>query len=78
MPKWIAFVDAGASPSGKTRRWEVKTKAGVLIGRISWDAHWRKYVLTPSYPTDWEEDCLRDVAAFLEEQTRAQKAVAHA
>ena len=72
MAKWIEFVEVAAP--GVTKRWEVRTKPGVLIGRISWFTGWRCYCLQPGYPTEWEQDCLRDVAAFLETQTREHKA----
>ena len=72
MGKWIDFVE---SPSGKTRRWEVATKAGVVIGRVEWSSGWRKYVLRPAYPTEWEQNCLCDVADFLAAHTAAQRKV---
>jgi hypothetical protein len=73
LAKWIDFREAPAP--GVTKRWEVVAKqGGVIIGRVSWSTGWRKYVLQPGYPTEWEQDCLRDVAAFLEGQTAARKA----
>ena len=60
----------------KTKRWEVLTLNDVIIGRVKWSPGWRRYVLVPAFPTEWEQDCLRDVAAFLEEETRAHKAAA--
>lgn len=72
-PKWIAFREMPAP--GVTKRWEVRVKqTETVIGRISWSNGWRRYVLQPGYPTEWEQDCLRDVADFLESQTAARKA----
>jgi hypothetical protein len=71
-PKWIRF--AAVPHEGKTKRWNVLTLKGVVIARIAWSSGWRRYVLQPGYPTEWEQDCLRDVAAFVEEETRAHRA----
>lgn len=73
-PKWIVFEPV--PHDGKTQRWRVLTLRGVVIGRIAWSPSWRRYVLQPAYPTEWEQDCLRDVAAFIQEQTRGYKASA--
>ena len=73
MSRWIEFVEEPAP--GKTKRWTVLAKRGrVPIARISWSTGWRCYVLQPGYPTEWEQDCLRDVAAFIERQTAGHKA----
>jgi hypothetical protein len=73
MPKWIAFVEVPAP--GVTKRWEIRaTQGNLVIGLVSWSNGWRRYVLRPGYPTEWEQDCLRDVADFLEARTREHKA----
>lgn len=73
MAKWIVFVEVPAP--GVTKRWEIHAKQGdVVIGRIVWSNGWRRYVLQPGYPTEWEQDCLRDVAEFLEARTSERKA----
>ena len=70
--KWIECQEA-PSP-GVTKRWVIHTKPGcVVIGHVVWSNGWRRYVLQPSFPTEWEQDCLRDVAAFLEAQTISHK-----
>ena len=72
MAKWIEFVEVPAP--GVTKRWEVRAKqGGTTIGRVSWSTSWRRYVLQPAFPTEWEQDCLRDVAVFLEQQTSWRK-----
>lgn len=70
--RWIAFREVPAP--GVTKRWEIVAKQNsVVIGRIAWSNGWRRYVLQPGFPTEWEQDCLRDVAVFLEQQTNARK-----
>lgn len=73
MSKWVEFREVVFK--GKTRRWEVVTKeGGIVIGRIQWHGAWRRYTLAPAFPTVWEEQCLRDVAEFIETQTREHRA----
>jgi hypothetical protein len=72
MSKWIEFRPV--PHAGKTKRWEVVTRnAGVVIGRIEWYSPWRQYTLAPAFPTRWEEDCLRDIATFIESETRQHR-----
>lgn len=71
---WIEFVDAGTSPSGKTRRWNVRTRDGGHLGGVSWYAPWRRYAFNPAPSTVYEQDCMRTIADFCETQTRDHKA----
>jgi hypothetical protein len=72
---WLTFVEAGTSTSGKTRLWAVTAKAdGGRLGTVLWWAPWRKYAFVPTGDPVFEEDCLRDVAAFCERQTRDHRA----
>lgn len=72
--KWITIEDAGFSDSGKTRVWKVRVKDGVgIIGMVEWYAPWRRYVFAPSDQTVYEQDCLRDIAAFVEQATADHK-----
>lgn len=73
MAKWIEFREV-KQPPGKTRVWQIISKQQrAILGGIVWYGPWRKYVMEPNYNTVWEQDCLRDVAAFIEEQTRLHK-----
>lgn len=74
MSKWIEFLAAGASPSGKTAKYAVRAKDGdALLGVVRWFAPWRKYAFFPQPETLYEQDCLRDIAAFCEAETRAHR-----
>lgn len=71
-PKWIQFEELPAS--GVTKRWQIVAKQrGAVIGWVAWSNGWRRYVLQPGMMTEWEQDCLRDVASFIEEQTAIRK-----
>jgi hypothetical protein len=78
MPTWIEFTEVERSPSGKTRRWNVTSReGGGLIGAVQWHAPWRKYCFFPRDQTVFEEDCLRDIAKFIEAATLEHKRVAN-
>jgi hypothetical protein len=68
--KWIEFVLRGSSPSGKTERWSVHAKqGGGALGEVKWYPGWRRYCFFPFAGTLYEQDCLRDIAAFCETET---------
>lgn len=74
MAKWIRFLDAGRSASGKTRVWLVAEKNnGPALGRVEWFARWRRYAFAPFPDTVYEQDCLRDIAEFCEYETKMHK-----
>ena len=73
-PHWIEFLIEGTSASGKTAIYTVAPKeGGVALGTVRWYAPWRKYAFFPSPDTLYEQDCLRDIAAFCESETRAHR-----
>lgn len=76
-PKWIRFDATGpmASKSGKTLTWRISTVDGTSpLGRIAWWGPWRRYAFFPFDATVFEADCLRDIAAFCEQETAAHRA----
>lgn len=59
----------------KTKIWEVvATLSEDRLGCIRWRSGWRKYVFSPAPHTDYEQDCLRIIADFIEQETAKQKA----
>jgi hypothetical protein len=72
--KWIRFKGPVPSRSGKTHIWAVCPKDSEnAIGFISWYGPWRKYAFQPEPKTVFEPTCLRDVAAFIEEQMQQRR-----
>lgn len=72
--KWITVSWSGRSPSGKTSVWIVRSsEGGDLLGEIRWFARWRKYAFFPALHTVFEQDCLRDIAKFIEDETMAHR-----
>lgn len=70
-PRWIQFRLSVTPAPRKTRVWDVLSKDGTEnLGYVSWAGNWRRYAFTPSKGTYFEQECLRDIAAFLEARTR--------
>ena len=71
--KWINFIEVVVDKR-KTKVWEIYNKDnGSYLGRVSWYPGWRKYCFGAAMTTVFEEDCLRDIAKFLEDATAARK-----
>ncbi len=67
-PKYIEFVRVGDI-------WRINNKrAGDLLGVIVWYPPWRRYTVQPAPDVEFDALCLRDIAAFLDQQTAARKA----
>ena len=64
------------NPGRKTRRWELYAENGGLLGYVEWFTRWRKYTFRPTTTdTTWfEQTCLREIALFIEAQTKEHKA----
>jgi hypothetical protein len=70
--KWIDFIVVEQRP--KTTVWEVVNKeTGARIGRIGWYGGWRGYAFFPFPNCLFEQQCLRDIADFVEEQTKLHR-----
>jgi hypothetical protein len=64
-----------AAETGVTQVWFVlPEKSDRPIGVIRWHTSWRKYGFFPENNTIYEEVCLREIADFIEELTKARKA----
>lgn len=74
MSKWIEFRHYSPKSGQKTSLWIVRSKqSGATLGVIKWFGSWRKYSFFPSDSTIFEQDCLRDIANFIEEKTKEYK-----
>jgi len=73
--KWIKIMEIGTSKTGKTKIFEVVTNEEKMqiLGYIKWDGPWRKYTFQPTPDTKFEETCMRDIADFIQEQTKQHK-----
>ena len=73
MSRWITFEPL--TPNLGTKRWAVMTKERpTQIGTVSWWGPWRKYVFHAGPQTLFDQDCLRDIADFVEAETKAHYA----
>lgn len=75
VPKWVRFVLQQPRANGtKTDLWWVCAKeAGNALGCVRWHAPWRKYAFFPGLGTLYEPTCLRDIAAFIDQQMEARR-----
>ena len=70
--KHLLFKEGPSKP--KTKTWWVANKhSDICIGNIGWFAAWRKYGFFPEEDMVFEEDCLRDIADFIENKTKEHK-----
>jgi hypothetical protein len=69
----IKFVPAPPKP--KTKVWWVVNKYDEgQLGWVAWFSRWRKYSYFAKPETVYEQVCLREIAAFCEQQTALHKA----
>jgi hypothetical protein len=71
MGKWIDFDLVDLPAKNKTKIWNIRTKdSHDLIGVVRWHCPWRKYCLFGITEVVYEQDCLRDIAEFIEQKTK--------
>jgi len=62
------------TPNPATKRWAVMPRDGsAQIGGISWYGPWRKYCFIPMPNCTFEQVCLREIADFIDTQTRQHR-----
>ena len=72
--EYISFGKPTPSDSGKTQIWSVISHHDYDLGEIRWYGRWRKYAFYPHWDTIYEQDCLRKIADFCEDQTKKLRA----
>lgn len=71
---WIELVDLGVPKGRKTKRWEVRSRQGAsVLGYLQWFSPWRRYCFYPDAYAVFEQDCLREIADFIEAKTTEHK-----
>lgn len=72
--KWLRFVPSPIQ-APRTEVWLVCAKeGGGILGEVKWIGRWRRYGFYPTNDSVYEQDCLRDIAGFVEQRTTAHKA----
>lgn len=65
--KWIKFAEQVPFPGQKTKRFNCYNKEHEsLIGEVRWYGGFRKYSFFPASNIVFENQCLKDIASFLE------------
>lgn len=73
--KWMTIKEVWGGEGRKTKCFQVIAKeGGKLLGSIEWHSGFRAYSFNPYPITYYEEDCLRDIAQFIEDQTTSHRA----
>lgn len=68
----LTFELAGRKP--RTFVWNVLAKAsGAKLGYVAWFARWRNYCFFPDENLVLDKTCLRDIAAFIEDQSKQHR-----
>ena len=71
--EYLEFELLGST--GKTKTWTVlATRSNDTLGYVHWRSGWRRYVFSPLPSTDYEQDCMRTIADFIESETAKQRA----
>lgn len=72
-PKFITFV--AMIEYKETVGWTVRNKRhGDNLGWIQWYAAWKQYVFSAADEAAvFSHDCLQDIAAFMQQETKARK-----
>ena len=72
--KHLIIHEPTLSTSGKTNIWRVHSKHdGSFLGEVRWFARWCKYSFFPWNGCIFEQECLRYLAEFLEEETKRKR-----
>jgi hypothetical protein len=71
----IGFRTLGTSESGKTNVHQVLAldEYSTTLGVIRWFGRWRKYAFFPESDRVFEQTCLREIADFCEQETKARR-----
>lgn len=74
MAKWMSFEWDENTKSKITKVWTViANQSNFVLGQIKWHSGWRRYCFFPNPNTLFEQDCLRDIANFIESETTIHK-----
>jgi len=73
VTEYINIFELPQDPNRKTKTWVVRGKYGATLGGVVWFNRWRQYAFQPNPKCVFEEDCLRDIAQFVEERTYEHK-----
>lgn len=72
---WVRFTPGDESPSGKTKTWLVSGSDGPqdFLGRVMWAPAWRQYVFVVQSTSQYNPECLVQIASFVKSQTELHR-----
>jgi hypothetical protein len=73
--RWSSFQIEDRRKGAKTDVWHVWSLKDppAHLGVVKWFSAWRRYAFFPAPETLYEQDCLRDLAEFIEAETVKQR-----
>jgi len=75
MKTYVRFEEFGESASGLTKIWMVKnSNSNFTVGRVKWQATWRKYIFEPAPNCIFDTNCLSEIVQFVESRMEAHNA----
>ena len=73
--KYCVMKETDPNSGPAERSWDIHSKKNFLLGSVAWLASWRRYVFVPANNVMFEEQCLRDIAQFIESATKEHKRI---
>lgn len=76
MSAYLQFSELEVPKRAVTKRWEVGSlHDGSLLGWVYYRPTWRRYIFHPVtvVATQHDAECLRELAQFLEDETKRQR-----
>lgn len=71
--KYLLVEELGQPPERKTKRWQVSSKSGSILGIITWHGPWRQYVFMPDPNCIFNTGCMEDLCTFIKEQMESRR-----
>ena len=71
--KWLRFEVTTLKPKTVVMHVVSQSRAGLILGKISWFGRWRQYTFEPECCTTFNNACLQDITDVLTELNKAQK-----
>lgn len=69
-----SFLDfAEVHDTGKTKVFNILSKSGDVLGKISWFSNWRKYTFWPEQQTIFDSKCLIEIVSFINDLMEERK-----
>lgn len=66
---YLRFSEIATEPGRKTKVWHVIGANHIVLGRVAFWAHWRRYVFFPGSDKLFDASCMSQISVFLSNET---------